>query len=166
MSEQPQTPNDRLVHTRTIPVSAGKIFALLADPRRHHETEPGDWVRGAIDDAPITAAGQVFSMDMYLDVVGGAYRIDNTVTTFDPPHAIGWDPGQADEAGRIIPGGWSWRYDLTDTDAGTEVTLTYDWSATTEATREEFGGFPPFPAEFLDASLESIERAVTAEDGS
>ena len=93
MSEQPQTPNDRLVHTRTIPVSAEKIFALLADPRRHHETEPGDWVRGAIDDAPITAAGQVFSMDMYLDVVGGAYRIDNTVTTFDPPHAIGWDPG-------------------------------------------------------------------------
>ena len=163
MSEQPQSPNDRLVHTRTIPVSAEKIFALLADPRRHHETEPGDWVRGAIDDAPITEIGQVFSMDMYLDVVGGAYRIDNTVTAFDPPYAIAWDPGQVDESGRVVPGGWRWRYDLTETDSGTEVALTYDWSATTEATREEFGGFPPFPAEFLDASLESLERAVTAE---
>lgn len=161
MSEQPQTPNDRLVRTRTIPASVDQIFTLLSDPRRHHETEPGDWVRGAIDGTPITEVGQVFSMDMYLDVVGGAYRIDNTVTTFDPPHTIAWDPGQADESGRIVPGGWRWRYDLTASDAGTEVTLTYDWSATTEATREEFGGFPPFPAEFLDASLESLERAVT-----
>lgn len=161
MSEQPQTPNDRLVRTRTIPASVDQIFTLLSDPRRHRETEPGDWVRGAIDGTPITEVGQVFSMDMYLDVVGGAYRIDNTVTTFDPPHAIAWDPGQADESGRIVPGGWRWRYDLTASDAGTEVTLTYDWSATTEATREEFGGFPPFPVEFLDASLESLERAVT-----
>jgi uncharacterized protein YndB with AHSA1/START domain len=161
MSEQPQTPNDRLVRTRTIPASVDQIFTLLSDPRRHHETEPGDWVRGAIDGTPITEVGQVFSMNMYLDVVGGAYRVDNTVTTFDPPHAIAWDPGQADESGRIVPGGWRWRYDLTASDAGTEVTLTYDWSATTEATREEFGGFPPFPAEFLDASLESLERAVT-----
>ena len=161
MSEQPQTPNDRLVRTRTIPASVDQIFTLLSDPRRHHETEPGDWVRGAIDGTPITEVGQVFSMDMYLDVVGGAYRIDNTVTTFDPPHTIAWDPGQADESGRIVPGGWRWRYDLTASDAGTEVTLTYDWSAATEATREEFGGFPPFPAEFLEASLESLERAVT-----
>lgn len=134
MSEQPQTPNDRLVRTRTIPASVDQIFTLLSDPRRHHETEPGDWVRGAID---------------------------NTVTAFDPPHAIAWDPGQADESGRVVPGGWRWRYDLTETDSGTEVALTYDWSATTDATREEFGGFPPFPAEFLDASLESLERAVT-----
>lgn len=126
MSEQPQTPNDRLVRTRTIPASVDQIFTLLSDPRRHRETEPGDWVRGAIDGAPITEVGQVFSMDMYLDVVGGAYRIDNTVTTFDPPHAIAWDPGQADESGRIVPGGWRWRYDLTASDAGTEVTLTYD----------------------------------------
>lgn len=161
MSEQPQTPKDRLVRTRTIPASVDQIFTLLSDPRRHHETEPGDWVRGAIDGAPITEVGQVFSMDMYLDVVGGAYRIDNTVTAFDPPHAIAWDPGQADDSGRIVPGGWRWRYDLAATDAGTEVALTYDWSAVTESTREEFGGFPPFPAEFLEASLESLERAVT-----
>lgn len=161
MSEQPPTPKDRLVRTRTIPASVDQIFTLLSDPRRHHETEPGDWVRGAIDGAPITEVGQVFSMDMYLDVVGGAYRIDNTVTAFDPPHAIAWDPGQADDSGRIVPGGWRWRYDLTATDAGTEVALTYDWSAVTESTREEFGGFPPFPAEFLEASLESLERAVT-----
>ena len=64
MSEQPQTPNDRLVRTRTIPDSVDQIFTLLSDPRRHHETEPGDWVRGAFDVTPITEVGQVFSMDM------------------------------------------------------------------------------------------------------
>jgi uncharacterized protein YndB with AHSA1/START domain len=163
MTDRVEATDDQLIRTRRIPATAEEIFALLTDPARHQQTEPGDWVRDAIDEELITGIGQVFSMNMYLDAVGGAYRTDNIVTVFEPLHTIAWDPGQTDETGRVVPGGWRWRYDLDEDDTGTEVALTYDWSATTEETRESFGGFPPFPAEFLDASLESLERAVIAD---
>ncbi len=41
----------RFVVTRTIPAAPAEIFALLADPTRHQETEPGDWVRDAVEPA-------------------------------------------------------------------------------------------------------------------
>ncbi|UVI37527.1 SRPBCC family protein [Brevibacterium spongiae] len=161
MTEQTAQAETRLVRRRHIPAPAEAIFTLLTDPQRHRETEPGDWVRDAIDDAPLTGVGQVFSMNMFLDAAGGAYRIDNTVTAYEPLRAIAWDPGQTDDTGTLTPGGWRWRYDLDEGETGTEVTLTYDWSATSEETRQAFGGFPPFPAEFLEESLASLERAVT-----
>lgn len=164
MAEAAKYPNEHIVRTRVISAPASAIFALLADPNRHPDTEPGDWVRGAIDTGPITATGQIFSMDMFHEAAGGAYRIDNTVTTFEPDRAIAWDPGQSDESGTVVPGGWRWRYDLDEGESGTEVTLTYDWSRTTEETREAFGGFPVVPPEYLDASLETLERAVTGAD--
>jgi hypothetical protein len=57
---------ERYVVTRTIAARPEQIFAVLADPCRHHNTEPGDWVRDAVDTAPITGTGQVFAMNMYL----------------------------------------------------------------------------------------------------
>ncbi|MDT5402224.1 MAG: hypothetical protein QOK33_5455, partial [Mycobacterium sp.] len=32
------------VVTRTIAATPAEIFAVLADPTRHKDTEPGDWV--------------------------------------------------------------------------------------------------------------------------
>ena len=58
---------ERYVVTRTIAATPEQIFAVLADPSRHQNTEPGDWVRDAVDTAPITGTGQVFAMNMYLD---------------------------------------------------------------------------------------------------
>lgn len=160
MAEAAKYPTEHIVRNRTIPAPASAIFSLLADPGRHPDTEPGDWVREAIDAAPITGTGQIFSMHMFHEAAGGDYRIDNTVTTFEPDRSIAWDPGQADDAGTVVPGGWRWRYDLEEGDAGTEVTLTYDWSRTSQETREAFGGFPVIPPEYLDASLETVEQAV------
>lgn len=153
-------PDDKMSATRVIPAEAGEIFALLSDPGRHQDTEPGDWVRSSITSEPITRTGQVFSMNMFLEQAGGAYRMDNVVTTFEPETAIAWDPGQADAAGEVATGGWRWRYDLRPVDAGTEVTLTYDWSETTQEVRDQFGGFPVFPPAFLAASLASLEKTM------
>lgn len=161
MAEAAKYPNEHIVRTRTIDASSDAIFAVLADPTRHRDTEPTDWVRDAIDAQPITATGQIFSMNMHFDDENGDYRIDNTVTTFEPDHAIAWDPGQADEDGHVEPGGWRWRYDLEGTESGTEVTLTYDWSRTTQEIREAFGGFPVVSPEYLDRSLQALEQAVT-----
>ncbi len=34
---------ERFVVTRTITAPPAEVFAVLADPARHQETEPGDW---------------------------------------------------------------------------------------------------------------------------
>jgi hypothetical protein len=120
------TGTERLVVTRTIAARPEQIFGILATPSRHHDTEPGDWVRDAVDTAPITGANQMFAMNMYLTQAGGDYVTYNLVDVFDENRAIGWMPGMLDDAGNHSPGGWKWRYDLApngdDTDAPSPMT--------------------------------------------
>lgn len=155
------SPQEQLVVERTVEAPPSAVFALLADPSRHRETEPGDWVRAAIDTAPITRAGQVFGMNMSIDPVGD-YVIHNEVTAFEQDRSIAWRPGQYDDEGRLGAGGWFWRYDLEPVEGGTRVRLTYDWSATSQEIRDEFGGLPPFGVDFLEQSLACLAAAVTA----
>jgi hypothetical protein len=151
---------ERYVVTRIIPATAAEIFAVLADPSRHQETEPGDWVRDAIDTDPITAVGQIFAMNMYVEQAGGAYVVHNRVAEFEKDRTIAWLPGQLTDANEYAPCGWWWRYDLRPTSEGTEVTLTYDWSNTEQEFRDTIE-MPVFPVDFIEESLKSLERAVT-----
>jgi hypothetical protein len=151
---------ERYVVTRTIAASPTEIFAVLADPARHRNTEPGDWVRDAADTAPITRIGQIFAMNMYLTQAGGDYVMQNLVNVFDEDRAIGWIPGQLDNAGNHAAGGWSWGYDLVPSGDRTAVTLTYDWSGTSQDFRDRVGKMPPFGEDYLSASLASLERSV------
>jgi len=153
---------ERYAVTRTIAATPAEVFAVLADPCRHQNCEPGDWVRDAVDTTPITAIGQMFAMNMYLERAGGHYVTYNLVNVFDNDRAIGWITGRLDDAGNHDPGGWFWRYDLTPNGDRTDVTLTYDWSATPQAFRDQVGGMPVFPQDYLAASLITLERTVTS----
>ena len=62
--------------------------------------------------------------------------------------------------GEPQPGGWVWRYDLAPAASGTEVTLTYDWSAVSAAVRE-YISFPPFPVDHLVGSLSHLAKLTT-----
>ena len=148
------------VVARTISASPEKVFAVLADPARHCETEPGDWVRDAIDPTPITGIGQIFAINMFLPQAGGHYVMHNLVTEFDRDRTIAWLPGQLDESGQHSPGGWSWRYDLAPNGEHTDVTLTYDWTDTPQSFRDQIGGMPPFGTDFLTESLAALDRSV------
>ena len=106
------TTDERYVVTRTIAATPAQIFAVLSDPSRHKDTEPGDWVRDAIDTEPITCTGQIFAINMFLERIGGPYVMHNLVTVFEQDRAIAWAPGRLDDAGNHRPGGWTWRYDL------------------------------------------------------
>lgn len=152
---------ERMITQRTIEATPQAVFAVLADPNRHQDTEPGDWVRDAVTTAPITGTGQIFAINMFLDRVGGHYVMHNLVTAFEPDRTIAWLPGRVDDAGRHTPGGWWWRYDLAPTDAGTEVTLTYDWTDTPQTFRDQVDNMPPFAPQFLAESLAALDRAVT-----
>lgn len=151
---------ERFVVNRTIDAPPADIFAVLADPARHQDTEPGDWVRDAIDPEPITGTGQIFAVNMYLKLAGGHYVMHNLVNEFEKDRTIGWLPGQLDDAGNHVPGGWSWRYDLVPTGDGTDVTLTYDWTGTPQSFRDQVGVMPPFPEQFIVDSLEALGRSV------
>jgi Polyketide cyclase / dehydrase and lipid transport len=151
---------EKHVVTRSIAATPHEIFAVLADPARHCDTEPTDWVRDAVDTDSITGTGQLFAMNMFLDRAGGHYVTYNLVNVFDEDRAIGWLPGRLDDAGEHAAGGWFWRYDLAPGGDGTEVTLTYDWSATPQSFRDEVGGMPIIPADYLAASLATLEQNV------
>ena len=80
--------DERCVVTRTIAASPAEIFAVLSDPSRHKDTEPGDWVRDAIDTEPITGTGQIFAVNMFLERLGGPYVMHNLVTVFEQDRTI------------------------------------------------------------------------------
>lgn len=153
---------EKLVRSRTVDAPTEAVFALLADPTRHQETEPGDWVRDALDATPITGAGQVFGMNMFHEAAGGAYVMHNRVADFEQDRVLAWEPGQLNAGGDLDTGGWIWRYDLEPAEGGTRVSLTYDWSATPESLRANIGGMPPFGPEFLDDSLAALDSALNS----
>ncbi|OMC14033.1 SRPBCC family protein [Mycobacterium colombiense] len=152
--------DERYAVTRTIAATPAEVFAVLADPSRHQNTEPTDWVRDAVATEPITAAGQIFAMNMYLTQAGGDYVTYNLVNVFDRDRAIGWLPGILDDSGNHTPGGWFWRYDLAPNGDRTDVTLTYDWSGTPQTFRDRVGQMPIFAEDYLAESLATLERSV------
>lgn len=151
---------ERYVVTRTIAAAPDVVFALLANPMRHKDTEPGDWVRDPVGSTLITGAGQIFAMNMHLDAAGGDYVTHNLVTEYEPNRTIGWSTGNLAESGEHNPGGWWWRYDLAPNGSSTDVTLTYDWADTPQAFRDQIGRMPPFDVTFIEQSLASLDHAV------
>lgn len=153
---------DRVSATRDIDASAAAIFAFLADPANHAAIDGTGWVRDNTGSELLTSRGQIFRMAMYHPGhPDGNYQTANRVHLFDPPSAIGWEPGYDAEDGTLGFGGWTWRYDLASAGpATTTVTLSYDWSAVPDDIRERIG-FPPFPPAHLDNSLAHLAELVS-----
>ena len=161
-SSTPGLATERATASRTIEAAPEVVFAVLADPSTHASIDGTGWVRESLDGDRITAAGQVFRMAMYHENHPDKdYKMANRVETFDEPHAIAWKPGQeSSETGELSFGGWIWRYDLEAiAPSTTTVTLTHDWSAVPPDIREHIG-FPPFPPDHLDNSLQHLSRLV------
>ncbi len=147
--------------TITIDASAEAVFVVLADPAKHASIDGTGRVEEPVDPAPITAAGQVFAMAMYHpDHPNKNYTTYNQILDFEPQRVISWRTGYKKDDGELGFGGWFWRYDLTPVGPEqTEVTLTYDWSATGPDVRERIQ-FPPFPPEHFTESLEHLALLI------
>ncbi|MEU3844392.1 polyketide cyclase [Streptomyces sp. NPDC028635] len=156
--------------TLTVPVAAARVFAVLADPRTHASIDGTGWVQEPVDPAPLSEVGQIFRMAMYHSGhPNGDYQVVNQVQLLDPPHTIGWLTGQELDDGSLELGGWLWRYDLEPlgpSEAETQVTLSYDWSAVPDHIRARGIQFPPFGPDHLVNSLRHLaELSVTGEPG-
>ena len=153
---------DNVTASLIVKAAPEAVFAVLTDPVKHTAIDGTGWVRDVPASTPLTAAGQVFRMPMYHpDHPDGDYETANLVEVFERPRAIAWKTGYETEDGTLGFGGWTWRYDLAPVEPeSTEVTLTYDWTATSPATRELIG-FPPFPPDHLVDSLAHLAELVT-----
>lgn len=147
--------------TLVVPVKPGRIFDLLATPYRLPEIDPTGSMISDDNASPVTAAGQVFTMNMVS--LGGQepakYQAQHHVDAFKHNRLIGW---------RVVPvggdpGGWSWRFELTPLEAKkkkrTEVVVAYDWSQTSPANVARFG-IPDRDAVDLEACLARLAIAV------
>ena len=112
---------------RVVAAPPEKIWALVADPRRHQDINGNDTVREAFDVPEKLSLGSTFGMNMEF---GGDYTMTNTVIEYDENRRIAWQarPPASGAAWRNMFGGRIWRYELEPVDGGTRVRESWDVS--------------------------------------
>ena len=111
---------------RVIPASPDAIFALLADPRRHHEIDGSGTVRDAKDAPERLALGARFGMSMRW---GFPYSMVSEVIEFEEDRRIAWQTRPPGSLTGKLAGGRIWRYELEPVDGGaTRVRESWDIS--------------------------------------
>ena len=99
-----------------IAAPASRIFAILADPRRHVEIDGSHMLRRCLDGPDRLGLGSQFVMSMRL--CGVPYRVRNRVVEFEENRLIAWRHFEPQH----------WRFQLQPTQSGTRVTETFDYS--------------------------------------
>ncbi len=117
---------DRTTVERVVPALPAAIFALLADPSRHHELDGSGLVQGSTAPSRQLALGDTFTMPMKAGPV--PYTMVNTVVEFEPDRRIAWQPRPVQSWLTPLVGGRIWRYELEPVDGGTLVRETWDIS--------------------------------------
>jgi uncharacterized protein YndB with AHSA1/START domain len=133
---------------RVIKAAPEAIFALIADPSRHHEIDGSGTVRDAKNMPSEVKLGAKFGMSMKLGV---PYSTVSTVIEYEPSRRLAWQTHPA-LVGRFA-GGRIWRYELEPVDGGTLVRETWDIS-------QERGKamVRPARAKTIDAMTKTLER--------
>ena len=139
---------------RVIPATPEAIFALIADPSRHHEIDGSGTVRDAKDMPKELRLCAKFGMSMKLGV---PYSTVSTVTEYEPGRRLAWQTYPT--VGGRLAGGRIWRYELEPVEGGTLVRETWDIS------QERIKAIVrPARGRSIDAmtkTLERIERILT-----
>lgn len=125
------------------------VFALLANPHRHHEFDGSGTVRGAVSGPERLALGDRFGMSMKIKL---PYRITNRVVELEPDRRIAWC-----HAARAV-----WRYELEPVPGGTRITETFDYGGSPVAAGMELLGFPKGNARSIAATLRRLREIFGA----
>lgn len=133
--------------TSSVVVAAppAEVFALLANPHRHHEFDGSGTVRAAVSGPQRLALGDRFGMRMRN---GLPYRVTNRVVEFEDERLIGWcHPARA-----------VWRYELEPVDGGTRVTETFDFRRSPLARPIELAGMHRANARSIRDTLRRLQQ--------
>ncbi|MGB3481673.1 MAG: SRPBCC family protein [Mycobacterium sp.] len=102
-----------------IDAPAAELFAVVADPRRHHEFDGSGTVGANIKVPAEVAVGNRFSTKMRM--FGIPYRITSTITALKPGELVEWRH----------PFGHHWRWEFEPlSPTSTRVTETFDYRDT------------------------------------
>ncbi|GAA4778268.1 SRPBCC family protein [Actinomycetospora chlora] len=154
--------DDSVTVTRTVDAKPDRIFAILAEPGRHHEFDGAGMLQGVDGNATVSGVGDQFVMNMRQDALGD-YQMLNTVTAYEQDREIGWAPqlhpldGYTDKLGDVTAKGHTWTWRLEPSGNGTEVTQVYDWSGVED---DQFRGFFPMVTE--EQMAQTIDKVADA----
>jgi Polyketide cyclase / dehydrase and lipid transport len=109
----------RISRSAEVKAPANELFAIVADPRRHHELDGSGTVGDNIDAPERLVPGSRFSTKM--TIFGMPYRITSTVTAIKPNELVEWRH----------PLGHHWRWEFVAVSPTvTRVTETFDYHDT------------------------------------
>ena len=147
---------------RVIPAAPERIFALVADPRRHKDIDGSGTVRDAKDlpdiNLPDTVElGTQFGMHMEF---GREYDMVNTIIEFEDNKRIAWQAQPTGGPFKPFFGGRIWRYELEPVDGGTRVRES--WDLTQEKNKRLVWRYKTKTRKNMERTLERIEQLVAS----
>jgi len=139
--------------SRVIAASPETIFAILADPRRHHEIDGSGTVNAARLSGPDKLSLDAkFGMKMTFFKV--PYLISSRVKEYEENKLIAWSHF----------GGHRWRYELEEVEGGTKVTETFDWSTSVAPAVMDKAPYPKAHEDNIAKTLERLEQVALADE--
>jgi uncharacterized protein YndB with AHSA1/START domain len=141
---------DARIEGRTVSASAvvaaapAEVFALLANPHRHHEFDGSGTVTGAVSGPERLTLGDRFGVGMKN---GMSYRTSNRVVEFEPDRRIAWC-----HVAKAI-----WRYELEPVPGGTRITETFDYGPSPIRLGIELLRFPAANARSIRDTLHRLQ---------
>jgi hypothetical protein len=116
-----------------------RLFELVATPAMHPRIDGSGTVRSASPSGPARLAlGARFGMGMRMKL---PYRTSNRVVEFEEGTRVAWA-----HFSRAV-----WRWEFRDVEGGTEVTETFDWSASIA---------PVVMRRFAPGNLVAMQRSI------
>ena len=145
---------------RVIAAPPERIFAIVADPRRHQDINGNGTVRDAYDAPDKLSLGATFGMNMEY---GASYQMVSTVIEYDVGRRIAWQsrPPSGSSRWRHLFGGRIWRYELEPVAGGTCVRESWDLSE--EGLRWLVIGYRRQTRANMKTTLERLEQIVLRE---
>ncbi|WP_145224760.1 SRPBCC family protein [Rudaeicoccus suwonensis] len=149
----------KITVSRTIDAPAAEIFDVLTNPDKHVALDGSGFVRSTDKAQRIQQVGDVFTMNMAGDHMGGEYQTDNHVTGYAKDKLLAWQTAPAGTQ----PPGWEWVWELEPQGPdSTLVTQTYDWSKVTDKDLLAKGLFPLLSADDMEDTLGKLAEAVAS----
>ncbi|KID27765.1 hypothetical protein HQ32_04970 [Prauserella sp. Am3] len=148
----------RSVHAeRVVDAPAEKIFAVLANPRRHADFDGSGMVQGVAGTADRLGLGVEFQMNMRQ---GRDYHSVNTVVEYEQDRLLTWETVGRWRGRKVIGGQW-WRYRLFPHGERTLIRHSYLWGrATLPLLTIWLPGFPRRMALTMPDTLDRLARMV------